>query len=287
MKLSPLNRRRFERFKANRRGWWSLWLFLILFGLSLGAELIANDKPLAVRYDGHWYFPVLERYPETTFGGEFPLEANYKSPYIKELLAAKDGWTLWAPIPFSYQSINYDLKVPAPAPPSRENLLGQRFLEVWSGLPVLYLLIILASFVQPNFWWLLGIMLLFSWMNLVDVVRAEFLRGRNLEYVRAARALGMENGAIMFRHILPNAMVSTMTFMPFILTGAIGTLTALDFLGFGLPAGSPSLGELVAQGKSNLQAPWLGISAFAVLAIMLSLLVFIGESARDAFDPRK
>ncbi len=279
MKLSPLNRRRFERFKANKRGWWSLWLFLLLFGLSLGAELIANDKPLAVRYDGEWYFPVLERYPETTFGGEFPLEANYKSPYIKELLAAKDGWTLWAPIPFSYQSINYDLKVPAPAPPSRENLLGtddqgrdvlarviygfrisvlfaltltilssiigvvagalqgfyggwvdllgQRFLEVWSGLPVLYLLIILASFVQPNFWWLLGIMLLFSWMGLVDVVRAEFLRGRNLEYVRAARALGMENGAIMFRHILPNAMVSTMTFMPFILTGAIGTLTAL------------------------------------------------------------
>ena len=167
------------------------------------------------------------------------------------------------------------------------DLVGQRFLEIWSGLPVLYLLIILASFVQPNFWWLLGIMLLFSWMSLVDVVRAEFLRGRNLEYVRAARALGMQNVAIMYRHILPNAMVSTMTFLPFILTGAIGTLTALDFLGFGLPPGAPSLGELVAQGKSNLQAPWLGISAFAVLALMLSLLVFIGESARDAFDPRK
>jgi microcin C transport system permease protein len=339
MTLSPINRRRFARFKANKRGWWSLWLFLILFGLSLGAELIANDKPLAVRYDGQWYFPALKRYPETTFGGEFPLEANYKSPYIQKLLADKDGLTVWAPIPFSYQSINYDLKVPAPAPPSAQNwlgtddqgrdvlarviygfrisvlfaltltvlssiigviagalqgfyggwidLVGQRFLEIWSGLPVLYLLIILASFVQPNFWWLLGIMLLFSWMSLVDVVRAEFLRGRNLEYVRAARALGMEDGAIMFRHILPNAMVSTMTFMPFILTGAIGTLTALDFLGFGLPAGAPSLGELVSQGKSNLQAPWLGISAFAVLALMLSLLVFIGESARDAFDPRK
>ncbi|WP_249676191.1 ABC transporter permease [Pseudomonas abieticivorans] len=339
MTLSPINRRRFARFKANKRGWWSLWLFLVLFGLSLGAELIANDKPLAVRYDGEWYFPALKRYAETTFGGEFPLEANYKSPYIQKLLAEKDGLTIWAPIPFSYQSINYDLKVPAPAPPSAQNwlgtddqgrdvlarviygfrisvlfaltltvlssiigviagalqgfyggwvdLVGQRFLEVWSGLPVLYLLIILASFVQPNFWWLLGIMLLFSWMSLVDVVRAEFLRGRNLEYVRAARALGMEDGAIMFRHILPNAMVSTMTFMPFILTGAIGTLTALDFLGFGLPAGSPSLGELVSQGKSNLQAPWLGISAFAVLALMLSLLVFIGESARDAFDPRK
>ena len=339
MALSPLNRRRFERFKANRRGWWSLWLFLILFGLSLGAELIANDKPVAVRYDGEWYFPAFKRYPETTFGGEFPLEANYKSPYIRELLAKKDSFVLWAPIPFSYQSINYDLRVPAPAPPSSDNwlgtddqgrdvlarviygfrisvlfaltltvlssiigviadalqgfyggwvdLAGQRFLEIWSGLPVLYLLIILASFVQPNFWWLLGIMLLFSWMSLVDVVRAEFLRGRNLEYVRAARALGMQNGAIMYRHILPNAMISTMTFMPFILTGAIGTLTALHVLASGLPAGSPSLGELVAQGKSNLQAPWLGISAFAVLALMLSLLVFIGESARDAFDPRK
>ncbi|MDR0281694.1 MAG: ABC transporter permease [Paucimonas sp.] len=339
MNLSPLNRRRFERFKANRRGWWSLWLFLVLFGLSLGAELIANDKPLVVRYDGEFYFPAFKRYPETTFGGEFPLEANYKSPYIRDLLEKKRSWVLWAPIPFSYQSINYDLKVPAPAPPSAQNwlgtddqgrdvlarviygfrisvlfaltltvlssiigviagalqgfyggwvdLAGQRFLEIWSGLPVLYLLIILASFVQPNFWWLLGIMLLFSWMSLVDVVRAEFLRGRNLEYVRAARALGMQNAAIMYRHILPNAMVSTMTFLPFILTGAIGTLTALDFLGFGLPPGAPSLGELVAQGKSNLQAPWLGISAFAVLALMLSLLVFIGESARDAFDPRK
>ncbi|OLS63290.1 ABC transporter permease [Pseudomonas putida] len=339
MNLSPLNRRRFERFKANRRGWWSLWLFLILFGLSLGAELIANDKPLVVRYDGEFYFPAFKRYPETTFGGEFPLEANYKSPYIRDLLEKKQSWVVWAPIPFSYQSINYDLKVPAPAPPSAQNwlgtddqgrdvlarviygfrisvlfaltltvlssiigviagalqgfyggwvdLAGQRFLEIWSGLPVLYLLIILASFVQPNFWWLLGIMLLFSWMSLVDVVRAEFLRGRNLEYVRAARALGMQNAAIMYRHILPNAMVSTMTFLPFILTGAIGTLTALDFLGFGLPPGAPSLGELVAQGKSNLQAPWLGISAFAVLALMLSLLVFIGESARDAFDPRK
>lgn len=338
MQLSPLNQRRFDLFKAHKRGWWSLWLFLILFVISLGAELIANDKPLVVRYDGGWYFPVFKRYPETTFGGEFPLQANYKSPYVRELIEQKDGWMIWPIIPFSYSSINYDLRVPAPAPPSAENwlgtddqgrdvlarviygfrisvlfaltltllssligvlagavqgfyggwvdLLGQRFLEIWSGLPVLYLLIILASFVQPNFWWLLGIMLLFSWMSLVDVVRAEFLRGRNLEYVRAARALGMPNGAIMINHILPNAMVSTMTFVPFILTGAIGTLTALDFLGFGLPPGSPSLGELVAQAKSNLQAPWLGISAFAVLAIMLTLLVFIGEAARDAFDPR-
>jgi len=339
MSLSPVNARRLERFKANRRGWWSLWLFLALFTLSLGAELIANDKPLLVKYDGQWYFPILERYPETVFGGEFPLQTNYKNPYIQQLIAAKDGWMLWPVIPFSYSSINYDLATPAPAPPSASNwlgtddqardvlarviygfrisvlfaliltllssvigvvagavqgfyggwvdLIGQRFLEIWSGLPVLYLLIILASFVQPNFWWLLGIMLLFSWMSLVDVVRAEFLRGRNLEYVRAARALGMRNSSIMFRHILPNAMVSTLTFMPFILTGAIGTLTALDFLGFGLPAGSASLGELMAQGKANLQAPWLAITAFVVLALMLSLLVFIGEAARDAFDPRK
>ncbi|MCC6075539.1 ABC transporter permease [Pseudomonas sp. GCM10022188] len=339
MALSPINQRRFALFKAHKRGWYSLWLFLGLFVFSLGAELIANDKPLLIKYDGNWYVPVLTRYPETAFGGEFPLEADYKSPYMRELIAAKGGWMLWPPIPYSYESINFDLKVPAPAPPSPDNwlgtddqgrdvlarviygfrisvlfaltltlfssiigvaagalqgfyggwvdLIGQRFLEIWSGLPVLYLLIILASFVEPNFWWLLGIMLLFSWMSLVDVVRAEFLRGRNLEYVRAARALGMGNAAIMYRHILPNAMVSTMTFMPFILTGAIGTLTALDFLGFGLPPGAPSLGELVAQGKSNLQAPWLGISAFVVLALMLTLLVFIGEAARDAFDPRK
>ncbi len=338
-RLNPVNQRRLRRFMANRRGYWSLWVFLTLFILSLGAELIANDKPLLVVYDGGVYVPVFKRYAETDFSGEFPLEANYKSPYIRELIAEKDGWMVFPPIPFSYDSINYDLKVPAPAPPSADNwlgtddqgrdvmarviygfrisvlfaltltiissiigvfagalqgfyggwvdLVGQRFLEVWSGLPVLYLLIILASFVQPNFWWLLGIMLLFSWMSLVDVVRAEFLRGRNLEYVRAARALGMGNGAIMYRHILPNAMVSTITFMPFILTSAIGTLTSLDFLGFGLPAGSPSLGELVAQGKSNLQAPWLGISAFMVLSVMLTLLVFIGEAARDAFDPRK
>ena len=339
MALSPLNRRRLQRFKAHKRGWWSLWLFSTLFVISLGAEFIANDKPLVIHMNDAWYFPAFKRYPETEFGGEFPLEPNYKSPYVRELLEHQGAWTLWAPIPFSYQSINYDLKVPAPAPPSRQNwlgtddqgrdvlarviygfrisvlfaltltllssavgilagalqgfyggwvdLAGQRFLEIWSGLPVLYLLIILASFVQPNFWWLLGIMLLFSWMSLVDVVRAEFLRGRNLEYVRAARALGMGDGPIMFHHILPNAMVSTMTYLPFILTGAIGTLTALDFLGFGLPAGSPSLGELVSQAKSNLQAPWLGLSAFAVLATMLSLLVFIGEAARDAFDPRK
>ena len=339
MTLSPLNQRRWQHFKAHKRGWYSLWLFLLLFFLTLGAELVANDKPLIVKYDNQLYFPVVKRYPETTFGGEFPLQANYKSPYIQQLIEDKNGWMLWPPIPFHYSSINYDLQVPAPAPPSAQNwlgtddqgrdvlarviygfrisvlfaltlttisavigiiagalqgyyggwvdLIGQRFMEIWSGLPVLYLLIIMASFIQPNFWWLLGIMLLFSWMSLVDLVRAEFLRGRNLEYVRAARALGMSDTNIMFRHILPNAMVSTLTFLPFIITGAIGTLTALDFLGFGLPPGAPSLGELVSQAKSNLQAPWLAISAFSVLALMLSLLVFIGEAARDAFDPRK
>lgn len=339
MTLSPLNQRRWQHFKAHKRGWYSLWLFLLLFFFTLGAELIANDKPLIVKYDNQLYFPVVKRYPETTFGGEFPLQANYKSPYIQQLIEEKNGWMLWPPIPFHYSSINYDLQVPAPAPPSAQNwlgtddqgrdvlarviygfrisvlfaltltaisavigiiagalqgyyggwvdLIGQRFMEIWSGLPVLYLLIIMASFIQPNFWWLLGIMLLFSWMSLVDLVRAEFLRGRNLEYVRAARALGMSDSNIMFRHILPNAMVSTLTFLPFIITGAIGTLTALDFLGFGLPPGAPSLGELVSQAKSNLQAPWLAISAFSVLALMLSLLVFIGEAARDAFDPRK
>ena len=338
MALSPLNQRRLHSFRANRRGWWSLWIFLLLFTLSLFAEFIANDKPLLVRYDGGWYSPVMREYAEITFGGEFATEADYRDPYVQGLINAK-GWMIWPPIRYSYQTINYDLPVPAPSPPSTENWLGtddqgrdvlarliygfrisvlfglaltlassvigvaagavqgylggwtdllfQRFIEIWSGLPVLYLLIILASVVEPNFWWLLGLMLLFSWMTLVGVVRAEFLRGRNFDYVRAARALGVNKPTIMFRHVLPNAMVATFTFLPFILNGSITTLTSLDFLGFGLPPGSPSLGELLAQGKSNLQAPWLGITAFTVLALMLSLLIFVGEAARDAFDPRK
>ena len=338
MALSPLNQRRLHSFHANRRGWWSLWIFLLLFGLSLGAEFIANDRPLLVRYDGELYFPVLVDYPETAFGGDFETSAAYRDPYVAGLIEAK-GWMLWPPIRYSYGTINYDLPVPAPAPPSAENWLGtddqgrdvvariiygfrisvlfglaltlassvigvvagvvqgflggwvdllfQRFIEIWSGLPVLYLLIILASVVEPNFWWLLGLMLLFSWMALVGVVRAEVLRARNFEYVRAARALGVGKLTIMFRHALPNAMVATFTFLPFILNGSITTLTSLDFLGFGLPPGSASLGELLAQGKANLQAPWLGIAAFVVLAVMLSLLIFIGEAARDAFDPRK
>lgn len=335
---TPVNQRRWRNFRRNRRGYYALWIFLILFGITLFAELIANDKPLLLVYDGELYFPIFTAYPETVFGGEFETETDYRDPYVKQLIQQKGGM-LWPLIPYSYETINYDLPVPAPAPPSAENWLGtddqgrdvtarliygfrisvlfgltltllssligvaagalqgyfggwtdllfQRFIEIWSGLPVLFLLIILASIVEPNFWWLLGLMLLFSWMALVGVVRAEFLRARNFEYIRAARALGVGHFTIMFRHILPNAMVATLTFLPFILNGSITTLTSLDFLGFGLPPGSPSLGELLAQGKANLQAPWLGMAAFCVLAIMLSLLIFIGEAARDALDPRK
>jgi microcin C transport system permease protein len=338
MTLSPLARRRIAIFKASRRGYWSLWVFLALFGLSLCAEVIANDRPLIVRYDGRWYFPVLVSYPETAFGGVLPTATVYRDPEVRRLIDAK-GWIAWPPIRYSYDTINYGLTVPAPAPPSRENWLGtddqgrdllarliygfrisvlfgltltilssivgvaagavqgysggwvdllfQRAIEIWSGLPVLYLLIILASLVEPNFWWLLGLMLLFSWLALVGVVRAEFLRARNFDYVRAARALGVRPAIIMFRHVLPNAMVATLTFMPFILNGSITTLTSLDFLGFGMPPGSPSLGEILAQGKANLQAPWIGITGFVVLAVMLSLLIFIGEAVRNAFDPRK
>ena len=336
--VSALTQRRLRNFRTNRRGFWSLWIFLVIFTLTLFAEFIANDRPLVVRYDGAVYFPVFVDYSETTFGGDFPTTANYRDPFLKKQIATK-GWMIWPPIRYSYATINYDLKVPAPAPPSAENLLGtddqgrdvvarliygfrisvlfglvltvlssivgvaagavqgyfgglvdlffQRFMEIWSGLPTLYLLIIMASVVEPNFWWLLGLMLMFSWMALVGVVRAEFLRVRNFDYVRAARALGVSDAKIMMRHILPNAMVATLTFMPFILNGSITTLTALDFLGFGLPPGSPSLGELLNQGKANLQAPWLGLSAFIVLSVMLSLLIFVGEAVRDAFDPRK
>ncbi|WP_218648398.1 ABC transporter permease [Neptunomonas phycophila] len=338
--MSPINQRRLANFKANKRGYWSLWIFLALFIFALGAELVANDKPLLLKYKGELYVPVLYDYYETQFGGDFESPADYKDPYIQDLITQEgQGWIVWPLIRYNYRTINYDLSVPAPSPPTSENWLGtddqgrdvlarviygfrisvlfalvltivssvigviagavqgyyggkvdlffQRFIEIWSGLPVLFLLIILASLVEPNFWWLLGIMLLFSWMNLVDIVRAEFLRGRNLEYVRAARALGASNSTIMFKHILPNAMVATLTFMPFIFNSGIVTLTALDFLGFGLPPGSASLGELIAQGKDNLQAPWLGITAFVVLSIMLTLLIFIGEAVRDAFDPRK
>jgi microcin C transport system permease protein len=335
--MTPITRRRLQYFSANRRGFWSLWIFLILFFISLFAEGVANDKPLLVIFGERFIFPVFETIPETEFGGEFATETEYRDEFVRDLIEKK-GKIYWSLIPYSYDTINYNLPSAAPSGPTAENwlgtddqgrdvvarliygfrisvlfglvltilssilgvaagavqgyfggrvdILGQRFIEIWSGLPVLFLLIILSSFVEPNFWWLLLIMLLFSWMGLVGVVRAEFLRGRNLEYVRAARALGLSHGRIMFRHILPNAMVATMTFMPFILSGSITTLTALDFLGFGLPPGSPSLGELLAQGKANLHAPWLGIAGFAVIALQLSLLVFIGEAVRDAFDPR-
>ena len=338
MTLSPLTRRRLAGFRASRRGYWSLWIFLALFGLSLIAEVLANDRPFLLRYDGRLYAPVVRAYPETAFGGVLPTEADYRDPAVQRLVEAR-GWMAWPPIPFRYDTIDWALWGPAPAPPSARHWLGtddqgrdllarliygfrisvlfglvltlassligvaagavqgyfggwtdllfQRFIEIWSGLPILYLLIILASIVQPSFWWLLGLMLLFSWMSLVGVVRAEFLRARNLDYVRAARALGVRTPVIMARHLLPNAMVATLTFLPFILNGAITTLTSLDFLGFGLPPGSASLGEVLAQGKANVQAPWLGITAFLTVATMLSLLIFIGEAVRDAFDPRK
>lgn len=335
--MNPVTRRRLRAFRSNGRAFWSLWIFVFIFLVSMGAELVANDRPLLIRFQGEFYLPIVKNYPETVFGGDFETEAAYRDPYVRDLINA-DGWMIWPLVPYSYKTVNYDLPQPAPAPPWSGNwlgtddqgrdvlariiygvrlsilfgllltlgssvvgicvgavqgyyggmvdLAGQRFLEIWSGMPGLFILIILASLVTPGFWWLLAVTMLFSWMSLVDVVRAEFLRGRNLEYVRAARALGLSDRVVMFRHILPNAMIATVTFMPFIVSGSITTLTSLDFLGFGLPPGSPSLGELLAQGKNNLQAPWLGISAFMVLGTLLSLLVFIGEGVRDAFDPR-
>ncbi|RDJ24911.1 ABC transporter permease [Bosea caraganae] len=360
LKLSPINRRRLDNFKANKRGWWSLWLFLALFVLSLFAELIANDRPLIVRYKGEWLFPVAVNYPEEKFGG-FYANTDYRDPTIAKEIDA-NGFALWPLIRYSYNTNNRDTPTPLPAPPTwllkdeqcrpiaersggmtcrdiEWNWLGtddqgrdvvarliygfrisilfglilatissvigiaagaiqgyfggwtdlifQRVIEIWTAIPALYLLIIVAAIITPSFFVLLGILLLFSWVALVGVVRAEFLRARNFEYVRAARALGLSNRKIMVKHLLPNAMVATLTFLPFILNGSITTLTSLDFLGFGLPPGSPSLGELLAQGKANLQAPWLGLSGFLVIALMLSLLIFIGEAVRDAFDPRK
>jgi microcin C transport system permease protein len=334
-----LNARRWSVFKANRRGYYSLWIFGVLFGLSLFAEFIANDAPIIMQYRGELYSPVLSTYIEkdTLKGGQFESEIDYTDPWVQREISAH-GWMLWPLLRFHHQTMNFDVPR-APSSPDATNWLGtddqsrdvlarviygfrisilfaltltlcssvvgialgalqgyfggwtdlllQRFIEIWQGMPVLYLLIILASIVEPNFWWLLGLMLLFSWMALVDLVRAEFLRARNFDYVRAARALGVSDLTIMWRHLLPNAMVSTLTFVPFILAGSVTTLTSLDFLGFGLPAGSPSLGELLAQGKNNPQSVWLGLTGFCVLAIMLSLLIFIGEAVRDAFNPRK
>ncbi len=338
MAISELQQRRWHNFKTNRKSYISLWIFGILFFTTLFAEFIANDKPLLVIYKSQIYAPVFFQYSETKFGGDFETEADYRDPYVQELILEK-GNMIWPPIRYSYNTINLDLKSSAPSKPDKENWLGtddqgrdvlariiygfrlsvlfgliltlcssvigifsgaiqgyfggwvdllfQRFIEIWSSIPSLYILIILASIIEPSFWFLLGILLLFSWTSLIGIVRAEFLRTRNFEYVLSARALGVKNFTIMYRHILPNAMVATLTFMPFILNGSISTLTSLDFLGFGLPPGSPSLGELLAQGKANLHAPWLGISGFLTIAIMLSLLIFIGEGIRDAFDPRK
>jgi microcin C transport system permease protein len=360
--LSPLNRRRWENFKANRRGYWSLLIFLSLFVITLFAEFIANDRPLYIHLEGRNYFPALVSYPESTFGGEFDTAADYRDPYLQGLIAEKGGFMIWPPIRFSYNTHNLDLPTPAPSKPTwllseaecrpvverkglsgcrdlEQNWLGtddqgrdvlarliygfrvsvlfgliltlissvigvaagavqgyfggwtdllfQRFIEIWTAIPSLYILLILSSMFVPSFFVLLGILLLFSWVALVGLVRAEFLRGRNFEYILAARALGVSNAVIMFRHLLPNAMVATLTFLPFILSSSVMTLTALDFLGFGLPPGSASLGELLAQGKANVQAPWLGLTGFFTVAIMLSLLIFIGEAVRDAFDPRK
>ena len=337
--MTPLNERRLAIFRSHRRGWWSLWIFLILFAICAVAEFVANDRPLVIRYEGHWFFPVLQDYSEDAFGPDFlPTDADYTDPDLVRAIDGK-GWMIWPAVPYSYNSVVKNLPVPSPAPPSWRNLLGtddqardvlarviygfrisvlfgfaltivssilgiaagavqgfyggltdllfQRFIEIWSGMPTLFLLIILASVITPTFWVLLVFQLAFSWMALTGVVRAEFLRGRNLDYVRAARALGVRDTAIMWRHILPNALVATLTFLPFTLSGSVTVLASLDFLGFGLPPGSPSLGELVNQGKNNLQAPWLAITAFVVLGGILVLLIFIGEAARDAFDPRK
>ncbi|BBF94862.1 ABC transporter permease [Blastochloris tepida] len=360
--LSPLNRRRLANFRANRRGYWAFWIFTVLFIVSLFAEFVANDRPFLVKYDGRYYVPVLFNYSETTFGGDFETNADYRDPYLVKQIDKTGGWMIWPPIRYRYDTHNLDLPTPAPSPPTwmlteaqceavaakkgvagcsglemnwlgtddqgRDlvarliygfrlsvlfgltltiissaigvaagavqgyfggwtDLLFQRVIEIWTAIPSLYLLLIISSVLVPGFFVLLGILLLFSWVSLVGLVRAEFLRGRNFEYVQAARALGVSNSSIMFRHLLPNAMVATLTFLPFILSGAVMTLTALDFLGFGLPPGSPSLGELLAQGKANVQAPWLGLTGFFAVAIMLSLLIFIGEAVRDAFDPRK
>ena len=337
---SPLARRRWQIFRAHRRGFYSLIIFLALFIVTLFAELIANDKPLWIYFKGEVYLPIFTAYPETQFGGEFATETDYRDPYVQSLIAADpDSQVIWPILRYSYRTINLNLKQPAPSPPDAENWLGtddqgrdvlarmiygfrisvlfgltltlfssligiaagavqgyfggwtdllfQRFIEIWTSVPQLYLLIIIAAIIIPGFWVLIGILMLFSWVALVGVVRAEFLRVRNFEYVVAARAMGLSVFRMIMKHLLPNATVAALTFMPFILNASITTLTALDFLGFGLPPGSPSLGELLSQGKNNIHAPWLGLAGFFTLAMMLSLLVFIGEAVRDAFDPRK
>lgn len=336
--MNPVNRRRLANFKSNKRGYYSLCLFGVLFTISLFAEFVANDKPILMSINDKLYFPVWFAYSEVEIGGIMETETEYLDPFVLNLIE-KNGWAIWPPIRFSYDTIDWDLEPPYPHPPDSEHwlgtdgrstdvfakllyafrlsvifgvtltiitstigitvgalqgyfgglvdLFGQRIVEIWSGLPVLFLLIILASLVEPNIFWLLGILSLVSWMALVGVVRAEFLRARNFEFVRAAQSLGVTDLGIMFRHVLPNAMVATLTYLPFLLNASITTLTALDFLGFGLPIDSPSFGRLLSSAKSNLHAPWIGLSTFATLAIMLILLIFTGEAIRDALDPRR
>lgn len=365
LKLTPLNKRRLANFKANKRGYWSFWIFMTLFVMSMLSNILANDRPIIAYYKGEILFPVFITYPEEKFGG-FLARTDYRDPTIENEIKAQ-GWMIWPPVRYSYDTHNLDLPTPAPSPPTwmlsdrqceaaaaklnksdhpnhgcadiewnwlgtddqgrdvvarllygfrlsvlfglilatvssiigvaagavqgyfggAVDLIFQKFIEIWSSLPQLYLLIIISSFLTPGFFVLLGILLLFSWVSLVHVVRAEFFRARNFEYVNAARALGLSNYRIIMQHLLPNATVATLTFLPFILNSSITTLTSLDFLGFGLPPGSPSLGELLLQGKSNLQAPWLALTGFCIIALMLALLIFIGKSVRDAFDPRK
>lgn len=331
---SAMFKRRWRVFCKNKRAFYSLWIFMILFVFSMGANFVANDKPLFIYKDHKSYFPVFVSYPERIFGGDFDTEADYNDPYVKKLL--QNAFVIYPLIHYSYDTIVRDLNSPAPTPPTLKHwlgtddqardvsarllygyrisiifalilsffsvligvsvgalqgyyggmvdLLGQRFVEIWSGIPMLFLVIIISSFIAPNFWWILALVLVFSWMSLVGVVRAEFLRGRNMDYVKASKALGASDVRIIFYHILPNALVATITYIPFIMAGSIATLTSLDFLGFGMPVGSASLGELLSQGKNNLTSPHLAIVGFAAVAILLSVLVFIGEGIRDAFD---
>ncbi|ELW79796.1 MULTISPECIES: ABC transporter permease [Acinetobacter] len=336
--MSPIMHARLEKFKQNRLGFGCFILFMALFVISISAEFIANDKPVLVKYDQHYYMPVFKAYPETTFGGVFETEADYRDPVVQQLIDEK-GWAIWPILRFSYQTPNLDLAVPVPSPPTAQNwlgtddqgrdvlarilyglrlsllfgfaltlfaaflgvvvgaiqgyyggwidLIGQRILEVWGGLPTLFMVIILVSLFTPSVYWLFLIMLIFGWTELVGIVRAEFLRARHLDYVQAARALGVSDLVIIFRHILPNVMSSSLSQLPFMLTANITALTALDFLGYGLPPDAASLGELLLQGKNNLDAPWLALSGFFTLALVLSLLIYIGEATRDAFDPRR
>jgi microcin C transport system permease protein len=362
-RLSPANQRRLANFRGSSRGYWSFWLFAVLFGISLIGNVIANDRPLMVGYNGGIYFPVLKDYPETAFGGDFETAVQFRDPYIQKKVQEAGGWVLWPPVRYSWDTVLKEPPKAFPTPPSWSmpldercagfeltaadpnctignwnwigtddqgrdvfarilygfrlsvlfglilsvlssgigivagamtgyfggwaDLLFQRFLEIWTSIPTFFVLLIMSTVFAQGFWTLLGIVLLFSWTGLVGLVRAEFLRGRNFEYVRAARALGLSDLRIMFKHMLPNATIATVTFLPFIVSGSIGSLTALDYLGLGLPIGFPSLGELLQQGKANINSPWLGFTAFVVIATMLSLLVFIGEAVRDALDPRK